>query len=228
MSLFSYDTLESIRVLRYRPWAERGIVHGFIGTDLWMKGSRLQEDKDVLSRLFGTLIFPDQKHTNSLCITETLPEREELFARDGVILTGAHGLGAAVKTADCLPVLFLSKTKRGAVHAGWRGLAGKILTEAAYVMGDEPFEVVIGPAAGASYEVGEEVIEAIGPHAVFTPSPKGRYLLDLPRTAAAELRPFSHLASVHAAPICTMCDTNWHSHRRQGQERGSNIALISL
>jgi len=226
MTPFSYDTLGSIKVLRFRPWVERGIVHGFIGSDVWMKGSRLEEDKETLSRLFGPLIFPEQKHTNSLCITSTHPIQEELSSRDGVILEEARGLGAAVKTADCLPVLFLSHSKCGAVHAGWRGLAAKILTNAAQAMGGDPFEVVIGPAAGPSYEVGEEVIEAIGPHAVFTPSPSGRYYLDLSATAVAELRHFPLLTSAHVAPVSTMSDQNWHSHRRQGQERGNNIALI--
>jgi purine-nucleoside/S-methyl-5'-thioadenosine phosphorylase / adenosine deaminase len=73
----------------------------------------------------------------------------------------------AVQTADCMPVL-IGDTKTGAmaaIHAGWRGTAGRITERAvADIMlahGVNPRDCIaaLGPAACAEcYEVGEDVI----------------------------------------------------------------------
>lgn len=214
-------------LLKFRPWLERQVIHGFTGASYWFKEPYLAQDRERLEVVSGPLIIPHQQHTNEICITADYPSKDELRSKDGVILAAPKGISAAVKTADCLPVLLLSQHKRGAVHAGWRGLASKILTRAAELF-REPFEVVIGPAAGKGYEVGREVLEAIGDHAVARPSRAGHLYLDLPHTAVAELSQSPYFLSAAIAPFSTMEDIRWHSHRRQGAKRGSNLAFISF
>ena len=83
------------------------------------------------------------------------------------LITRLPGVLLAVQTADCLPVL-IGDTKSGtmaAIHAGWRGTAGRITERAVadlmLVHGVNPRDCVaaLGPAACAEcYEVGEDVI----------------------------------------------------------------------
>src|SRR5205085_294816 len=80
---------------------------------------------------------------------------------------------AAVKTADCVPVL-LGDAATGAfaaVHAGWRGTAARIVEKAFAVLSDkfgtraEDVVAVIGPAALCRrYEIGADVMEAFAGH----------------------------------------------------------------
>lgn len=72
------------------------------------------------------------------------------------------GQVCAVLTADCLPLLLcdVSGTRVGAVHAGWRGLAGGIIEHAIGALDVAPHDVLVwlGPAIGpAAFEVGDEV-----------------------------------------------------------------------
>jgi copper oxidase (laccase) domain-containing protein len=99
-------------------------------------------------------------------------------------------------------------------------------------------EVVIGPAAGsARYEVGIEVIEAFHGRAVASPAanlvanpgtsmqPHGKYLLDLAATCRNIAE--GEGARVFSANVCTMADSGWHSHRREGARAGRNLAFIA-
>lgn len=80
---------------------------------------------------------------------------------DGSVARKA-GTVCAVLTADCLPVLLCDRagTVVGAVHAGWRGLAGGVVEAAVDAMGTDAAEILawLGPAIGPqAFEVGEEV-----------------------------------------------------------------------
>ena len=82
--------------------------------------------------------------------------------------TRSIGTTIAVRTADCLPVLF-SDSKSSmvmAVHAGWKGLCAGILTRAVEVFAEQgipatELRAAVGPAISREcYEVGPEVISA--------------------------------------------------------------------
>ena len=67
--------------------------------------------------------------------------------------TATPGLGLAILTADCQPVLFADKAAHviGAAHAGWRGALDGILEATVNAMeglGARPAEIsaVIGPS----------------------------------------------------------------------------------
>ena len=81
--------------------------------------------------------------------------------------TATPGLGLAILTADCQPVLFADKAAHviGAAHAGWRGALDGILEATVNAMeglGARPAEIsaVIGPSISQrAYEVGPEFLE---------------------------------------------------------------------
>lgn len=155
------------------------------------------------------------------------------------LITDRPGTAVAVSTADCVPVL-LADARRGvvaAVHAGWRGLAGGVLEAtldrlvAGWGCQPEELVVVAGPAIGReAYEVGEEVVAALGhlEGAWWRPSPDRRPHLDL-RAAAGELLRRRGVRQYTASTHCTRRDAAlFYSYRREGSATGRQLNVIGL
>jgi YfiH family protein len=86
---------------------------------------------------------------------------------DGLI-TDESGRAVGIRTADCVPILLLDRSKRavGAVHAGWRGTAAQIVARAVRALQDQcgsaPTDILaaIGPCIRqCCYEVSSDVAE---------------------------------------------------------------------
>ena len=50
---------------------------------------------------------------------------------DGIIGTACSQASLAILTADCLPILLLGDQEHAFIHAGWKGLHSKILSNSA-------------------------------------------------------------------------------------------------
>lgn len=128
---------------------------------------------------------------------------------------------AAVRTADCLPILMADVAGGcvAAVHAGWRGLAAGVIeaATAGLPVAAERIRAWIGPRICADcYEVGADVRQAFPDHAgAFEPARPGHWLADLPAIAIARLRR-AGVADVADSGICTACDPALPSFRRDG------------
>ncbi len=130
---------------------------------------------------------------------------------DGIVTT-TRGLPIVVGTADCVPIALVGRRSVSLVHAGWRGIAAGIVRTAAEAIegcGDRLATVVMGPHIGpCCYEVGQEVIDAIGGHARTTTW----------NTMSADLgsaiRGQVDDADVISVGPCTMDDLSFASHRR--------------
>ncbi len=145
---------------------------------------------------------------------------------DGLV-TEVPSLVMAIATADCLPVVIIGSSTRAVVHAGWRGVAAGIVPSAVGAMamlGDRPRGAVIGPHIGpCCYEVGPEVVEAIGGHERRTRA--GTVGVDL----AAAVR--SQLVGVDVDQVggCTRDDASLASYREDGTpDRQVTLAWIPL
>jgi YfiH family protein len=139
-----------------------------------------------------------------------------------------------VVTADCVPILFAAPDAIAAVHAGWRGLAGGVLSETVRALGtvERPLRAIIGPAiGGCCYEVGREVAEPVarraGSDTVILERGEGRRPhLDLALAARLELGA-AGVDEITIVPACTRCAAEWlWSYRRDGKRAGRNVALI--
>ncbi len=155
------------------------------------------------------------------------------------IVTNRPGVRVAIRTADCIPVLIADIRRRAvaAVHAGWRGTAGRIAAEAVSEMrrqfasspGD--LHAAIGPGIGeCCYEVGAEVIvrmaeffpelgEVTAPAKVNLVEANRRQLLaaGIPAT------------QIEAAGLCTRClNRRFHSFRRDGEKAGRMVSAIGI
>ncbi len=159
------------------------------------------------------------------------PQADGLVAADAGFLVG-------VVTADCMPVLLLSRARSvaAAVHAGWRGTAAGVLEAAVThlaALGAEPesLEAVIGPAIGpCCYEVGDEVRAAFearsgqvtaGAWTLRGPRPH----LDL-RAAARLLLAAQGVRTAVVIGPCTACGTGYASYRRDGAGGGRQLSFI--
>jgi len=161
-----------------------------------------------------------------------------------VIVSNAHGVLAAVKTADCVPILIGDPMTRAfaAVHAGWRGTLATAVVSAIrrlkeeYGAQPEHLRIAIGASAGpCCYEVGSEVIDAFtsrfGSGAdLFTTTRPGHALVDLLKANRDQLESAGVLPErIHTAPICTMCRTDlFFSYRKEKNLHGKVGRLMGI
>ena len=185
--------------------------------------------------------------THLLALDTQTPDYQEA---DGSY-TGQHGLACTVGIADCLPILLChvaggQATKVGALHAGWRGLAGEQgvgVVEAFFASqaasGRQPAQWLawLGPCISPKvFEVGPEVraaFMAFSPQAVqaFVPLAGGKFLADLPLLARQRLAA-SGVQAVFGndgSPTwCTVGNPSRFFSYRRDKVTGRQVASICL
>jgi YfiH family protein len=166
------------------------------------------------------------------------PEAKPPVGEGDGLVTADPGVVLAVLTADCAPVLLADPAAAvvGAVHAGWRGLAGGVVEAGVAAMaglGADPAATVglVGPAVGGCcYEVGPEVAAAVGdryPDALAT-TRSGRPAVH-PAAAAAQALRRAGVGQVRVAAECTVdLERRFFSHRRDHGRTGRQAGLIAL
>jgi YfiH family protein len=149
---------------------------------------------------------------------------------DGLFTT-VPGAAIAVTTADCAPVVLLAERGVAVVHAGWRGIVGGIIEQAARLLTEqagEPVATMIGPCIGPeAYEFGRDdlnqVVDRLGP-AVEARTADGTPALDVPAAVALACRAAGWPGPER--PPCTS-DGRWYSHRTRG-DTGRQTAVAWL
>jgi polyphenol oxidase len=158
---------------------------------------------------------------------------------DAVWTDAEDGTWVGVKSADCVPVLLVTKDGRAvaAVHSGWRGTALHVAARAVEALvrsGAQASGVcaVVGPCIQACcYEVGPELAQRF--RAEFGPEVLRdggvRPHLDLSRAVRKTLLAAGLSAdNVDVQPSCTACDAaRFYSHRRDGGVTGRHLAFIA-
>ncbi len=169
---------------------------------------------------------------------EVVPAHDAGSIKADAIVTDAS-IAAAVRVADCAPVLLASDDARvvAAVHAGWRGTIAGVVANAVNAMrglGVREIHAAVGPCLSAEhFEVGPEVAEEF--HREFSESPPlrehpgkpGRWLLDL-RSALSRQLGGAGVAKVEVLPGCTYGEPErFFSHRRDRGLTGRMIGVIA-
>ncbi len=162
---FYFDRNGILRLgeLEQWPW----LVHGF-STRAAGDLARPRNRERFLERAGGggmKLITLRQVHSAIVRLADGRPVAP--LPGDG-LLAGRPGLAVGVTTADCLPVLVVDARRRvvAAVHAGWRGLAKRVVQKGVGEMrrcfGCDPSDLhaALGPGIQACcFEVGPEVLD---------------------------------------------------------------------
>ena len=186
------------------------LVHGFT---LRVAGDFTRpEPARELTRLLGAtaLRLLQQVHGTALAA----PDDPGLPVADGWVGASSAGVVLAIRTADCLPLLFCHPASRtlGLAHAGWRGAVAGIASKTLKQMNvpAEEILVALGPAIGpCCYEVGEEVAAGAGgsPHVV--PTGPQRYGFNLPGYVRTQLLEAGVLPNhLNHVELCTACRTD--------------------
>lgn len=157
----------------------------------------------------------NQTHSDRVvraCSGSVVPDADGCFSSE-------PGLACAVLTADCLPVLIAAKdgSQVAAVHAGWRGLAAGIITNALRHF-DSEVSVYLGPAIGPEhFEVGPEVRQAFfwASDPCFRPGKGDRLMANIYQLAREQLVALG-VTDIAGGEFCTVTDSRrFYSYRRQ-------------
>jgi YfiH family protein len=152
-------------------------------------------------------------------------------------VTRERNVVLAVLAADCLPVLLADRHGRavGVAHAGWRGLAQRIVETTVAAMPVAPADVVawLGPAIGpAAFEVGADVRLAFvagDPDSAhcFLPVAPGKWTADLYALARRSLAR-AGVTDVHGGGFCTHADAARFFSYRRDRETGRMATVLWL
>jgi len=160
------------------------------------------------------------------------------YAKADALVTSKPNIALAISIADCVPVLLFDKRQRiaAAVHAGWRGSALNITsTTASYMLdeaGSRPGDMLafVGPAAGVCcYEVGQDVASRFPAEFLEPGGSVGKSMLDLKAANAAQLVAIGIPPdNIEVSEYCTICNSGFHSFRRDGEASGRMLATIGF
>jgi len=218
------------------PALERaGIAHGFMtrSSDSILSGE--EEEKDF-ARALGArrLVSLRQEHGD---VVHVIEDGERPREGDGLIVV-EPGVLAAVKTADCVPVIIYAGDGAIAavVHAGWRGTAVNITGKAIrriIAMGARPdrLGVLIGPGIGpCCYDVGEDVVRAFraaGFREDIFERRGASTFLDL-KDANRRLAEAEGVAEIRDVGLCTACRRDLFFSARRDKVQGRQINFVLL
>jgi copper oxidase (laccase) domain-containing protein len=211
--------------------------YGFIGRGIFDSAVSIEESRRQLQISYPEyhLALPKQVHGDTVIDLRTQAHQCKIgapvYEGDAIIFSRDESkpMYYGIRTADCLPVMIIGARSLAIVHAGWRGLAARILSRACQLFGDDqPTYALIGPAAGRDrYQVGHEVIDAIGDNGAYRyQETDNSYYLDLAGTAHRELLVASPGIRIEDAAVCTISDQRFHSHRRDGANSGRNLLYV--
>lgn len=167
------------------------------------------------------LVHVTQVHGVDIVSPETLP-----CDADGIVVSWEDlDRPLAIKTADCLPIVIEGQKGVVFLHAGWRGLAHGILERPEISM-IVPQRVFIGPSIHeCCFEVSQD-FNAHFPESPYFIKRGDQHFFNLQEEAKRRLRKTFPNLLVEIAPICTCCNLDFHSYRRdKTKERNWNLYI---
>ena len=193
----------------------------------------VEQNRRLASMGLGIRSFASARQVHGATIASVDTANGNGVGDADALATSRSGVPIAVMVADCVPIALASEEESMliTVHAGWRGLAAGLLGAAALRFGEpRRAAAVIGPAIGVChYEVGREVIEAVGRGSGTEAVVRRRGLrtfLDLSATAETILREVGFV-DIDREAACTACEPDrFFSHRRDG--RTGRHALVAM
>lgn len=210
----------------------------FFSLNLGMKTpddpARVRANRELFFRTIGIseaqTVRPAQTHSAN-CVYAQIPGRYECTDAS---FTDRKEVYLTITASDCVPVLFYEPHKQiiGAIHAGWRGSAQRIvyhtIMQMLNVFQTRPDDVVacIGPSiCGACYEVSEEVAHQFAGEFIHR-SNGSKPHLDLWAVNAQQLRE-AGVRCIVFSELCTLERQDlFFSHRGGGGVSGRMLGVI--
>ena len=205
---------------------------GNLGLHVGDNALHVKKNRESLKKKLGVskLVFMEQVHGNEVVIINSGDENPICDA----LLCNQKEIGLAVMAADCIPILFqdFDKGVIGVAHAGRIGtslhVGQKTVEKMIEVFGSKKDNIYItmGPCIQkCCYEVGKEASEGLEKCLHVK---NDRYFLDLPSFNKEDFLQLGIKAEhIEVSPICTCCDTEYFSYRKEGKT-GRFCGVVSL
>jgi len=198
---------------------------------------QVNENRDYLKILLPEHVeiqWLEQVHGNK--VIEVSHVSESPIVADAAV-TKNKNTCLAIMTADCLPILLVSKSgdEVAAIHGGWRPLSDNIIHNTIAKM-QSPAENIyawLGPCISKDFfEVGSEVKTKFMQHsdvfkAAFIEKSQGKYLADLYKIAEIQLNALG-VTQINALSECTYSNTDKYYSYRKDNITGRMVTLICL
>lgn len=179
------------------------------------------------------IAYADQVHSNRI---QLVSEGGTYPSTDGLI-TRIPGLTLGIQVADCAAVLLWDSVNKviAALHAGWRGAAGNIVSKGIDRMieqGSNPKKInaFVSPCISQkNFEVGQEVVEQFSDEFVDYENYEKPHI-DLKRFIRQQmLQKEIPESQIEIRDECTVDDVDdFYSYRREGNKSGRMLALIQI
>lgn len=204
------------------------------------------EGLDFLKENFKQFVFLRLKQTHSDVIHEVNLDTPDFVQEGDALITQEKNLALCSISADCVPILVSDSAtgKIAAVHAGWRGVAKRILPKTLIKMGiidaSETLKIMLGPHIQmSSFDVHEDVANEIlasiqlnivtAPNNISAIMGSGKYRLNLQEILWQQVKIFMMNQDQFVRnSIDTKTNLNYHSARRDQQSSGRNISWIVM
>ncbi len=213
------------------PFDSLNVSYG-VGDDTFLVAANRRRIKECLG--LRVLISVRQVHGDRIL---SLAEEQDCdVEHDGydALITNQPGVGLMIQQADCQAVVLFDPVCRivANLHAGWRGsvvnLIGKTIGRMTLDFGTDPsrLEVAISPALGPCCAEFVHFCRELPPefHAdQVRPMYFDFWAISRKQLQAAGV-PAAH---IRTAAVCTRCDPNYFSYRREGTT-GRSATVIAL
>ena len=195
------------------------------------------DDRGGLSTLVGLnpnhVVKPKQVHSAEVKFVYTPGE----IAATDALISNSNSIVLSIQVADCIP-LFLADPLNGIiglVHAGWRGIEKRIISDTVNIMvqkGGSRKGIIafMGPSIRqCCFEIGPEVSKKF-PIDCLINGNQDRSFLDLQQVATNQLIDSQVLdKNILSSEECTKCNPDkYFSYRRSGEKAGRMIGVIGL
>ena len=176
------------------------------------------KNRELLKREIkaGSLVFMEQIHSDYVLevTSENLSDFAKTAPKCDALFTRLLNVGLCVMVADCAPII-VSDSKQGiiaAIHAGRAGVCAKILSKCVLKMKSEPkdLKIIIGAhIKGSCYEIGDMNLGEFNAY-------KNGGFFDITAALRAEINALG-ATNYEISEICSHCDKNYFSYRRDGK-----------
>jgi len=211
------------------------VKHGFIYQENPLNISDISKNMG-----FDNIKTVKQVHGSDIVYLNDVNKYEKSYEGDAIV-SHLKGYAVGVYTADCVPILIVDTYNGyfGVIHAGWKGtLAGVTEKVSDYIISEldckcENIKAAIGPCIESKcYEIGTDIADQfksrfIDSNYYLTKKEGTKYNLDL-RNANIKQLNSKGITSVEIVDICTKCDLNYPSYRRDGKNAGRMLSFIGF
>jgi YfiH family protein len=185
-----------------------------------------------------SILWGEQVHGNviaSLASDHGAPIRgAACVGRCDGLISADMGVGLAVWSADCVPILLIAGDVIAAVHSGWRGavadVSGAVVRRFAVEYGISPrsLRAVLGPAiSGDRYEVSRSVIDGLGTFGFDERHWRSGNRVDLRGFLTARLENLGlDSQAISSVGPCTASTSELASYRRDGVNAGRQWSMV--